>query len=365
MNLTNPINATIANAQGLGTIIDNDLPASPTFAIRTEGTISINSNSNFDSNPLDINDDAKIYAGKGFTFNGNLTLPVQRNSNGSPLYNSSGKLLLVDKAVTVANGYQVSNANGNANQYGNLLPPQVIPQQTVVLPVYTDTVSLELSRLIPTGTPTVTFNVQQNPLNNAQDWTTKFPSPGTTSIPKVVRVINGGLNIPSNVTLSNTVIIVDSGDINSLGARSLDGETPSGSHRFNGSGHNFNNVALIANNGNINLASVQSTNLSVLASGSINTNSGARFGGSTLLANGNSNSSITFNGATTTTNSSSSLRVISAGDITYNANSNTKGTFTAGKNFTFNGNSTLIGVIETKGNIIFNGQATIIAPLLS
>ena len=332
----------------MGTIIDNDLLASPTFAIRTEGTISINGNSNFDSNPLDINDDAKIYAGKGFTFNGNLTLPVMRNSNGSPLYNSSGKLLLVDKAVTVANGYQVSNANGNANQYGNLLPPQVIPQQTVVLPVYTDTVSLELSRLIPTGTPTVTFNVQSTPLNNAQDWTTKFPSPGTTSIPKVVRVINGGLNIPNNVTLSNTVIIVDNGDIN-----------------FNGSGHNFNNVALIANNGNINLASVQSTNLSVLASGSINTNSGARFIASTLLANGNSNSSITFNGATTTTNSSSSLRVISAGDITYNANSNTKGTLTAGKNFTFNGNSTLIGSIETKGNIIFNGQATIIAPLLS
>ena len=54
----------------MGTIIDNDLPASPTFAIRTEGTISINGNSNFDSNPLDINDDARIYAGKRFTFNG-------------------------------------------------------------------------------------------------------------------------------------------------------------------------------------------------------------------------------------------------------------------------------------------------------
>ncbi|OUL33998.1 putative Ig domain-containing protein [Nostoc sp. 106C] len=314
----------------------------PNFAIRTEGTISINGSSDFDGVPTDLSDDALIYAAKGFTINGNPTLPVQRDAQGNPIRDASGKLILVDKAVAVAAGYTVTN--GPSNQYAGLNPPTVVPQQTVTVPAYADIKQLELAKRIPNGTPTVTFNISQNPINNANDWSKKFPPPGTASNPTVVRVTGGGLNIPANVTLNNYVITVEQGDIN-----------------FNGNGHNFNNVVLVANNGNINLSNVQARDLSVFASGSINMNGGARFAGSSLLANGSNNGNITFNGATSSTNTNDNLKVISQGDITYNGASNTRGLFLSVKNFTFNGSSTLYGSISAKGNIIFNGKATVIA----
>ncbi|WP_390847153.1 beta strand repeat-containing protein [Anabaena cylindrica] len=338
INLSNATNATIADAIGVGTILNNDLPLA--FAIKAEGTVTINNGGDFDGNPLDLSDDALIYAGKGFTINGNPTLPVQRDAQGNPIHDSNGKLVLVDRAVTVAPGYTVTN--GPSNQYANLLPPQVVDKQTINIPVYADIKQLELNRRIPANTPTVTFNVSQNPMNNANDWAAKFPPPGTATNPTVVRVTGGGLNVPSGITISNYVIIVEQGDIN-----------------FNGNGHNFNNVVLVSNNGNINLSNLQAQNLSVFASGSINMNGGARFAGSTLMANNSGN--ITFNGATTTTDAASNLQVISSGDITYNGAANTRGTFQAVKNFNYNSSSTLFGTIEVKGNITFNSAATVIA----
>jgi large repetitive protein len=337
VNLTSATNATITDAQGVGTILNNDLP--PAFAIKAEGTVTINGGGDFDGNPLDLSDDALIYAGKGFTINGNPTLPIQRDAMGNPIRDSNGKLVLVDRAVKVAPGYTVTNG---PNNYANLLPPQVVDKQTINIPVYADVKQLELNRRIPAGTPTVTFNVSQNPMNNANDWAAKFPPPGTASNPTVVRVTGGGLNVPTNITISNYVIIVEQGDIN-----------------FNGNGHNFNNVVLVSNNGNINLSNLQARDLSVFANGSINMNGGARFAGSTLMANGSGN--ITFNGATTTTDTTSNLKVISSGDITYNGAANTRGTFQAVKNFNYNGNSTLFGSIEVKGNITFNSGATVTA----
>ncbi|WP_416212597.1 Calx-beta domain-containing protein [Nostoc sp. ChiQUE01b] len=337
INLTSATNATISDAQGVGTILNNDLP--PAFAIKAEGTVTINGGGDFDGNPLDLSDDALIYAGKGFTINGNPTLPIQRDAQGNPIRDANGKLVLVDRAVAVAEGYTVTNG---PNNYANLLPPQVVDKQTINIPVYADVKQLELNRRIPTGTPTVTFNVSQNPMNNANDWAAKFPPPGTASNPTVVRVTGGGLNVPTNITISNYVIIVEQGDIN-----------------FNGNGHNFNHVVLVSNNGNINLSNLQARDLSVFASGSINMNGGARFAGSTLMANGSGN--ITFNGATTTTDTTSNLKVISSGDITYNGAANTRGTFQAVKNFNYNGNSTLFGSIEVKGNITFNSGATVTA----
>ncbi|MEA5551989.1 PKD domain-containing protein [Anabaena cylindrica UHCC 0172] len=338
INLSNATNATIADATGVGTILNNDLPLA--FAIKAEGTVTINGGGDFDGNPLDVSDDALIYAGKGFTINGNPVLPVQRDAQGNAILNSAGKLILVDRAVTVAPGYTVTN--GPSNQYANLLPPQVVDQQTINIPVYTDVKQLELNRRIPANTPTVTFNVSQNPMNNANDWAAKFPPPGTVTNPTVVQVTGGGLNVPSGITISNYVIIVEQGDIN-----------------FNGNGHNFNNVVLVSNSGNINLSNLQAQDLSVFASGSINMNGGARFAGSTLMANNSGN--IIFNGATTTTDANSNLQVISNGDITYNAAANTRGTFQAVKNFNYNSSSTLFGSIEVKGNITFNSAATVIA----
>ncbi|MCW5319219.1 hypothetical protein GTQ43_38200 [Nostoc sp. KVJ3] len=315
----------------------------PNFAIRTEGTISINGNGDFDGVPTSLSDDALIYAAKGFIMNGNLTLPVQIDAAGNPIRDANGKLVLVDKAVAVASGYTTSIANASSNKYAGLIPPPVVPQQTVIVPAYADIKQIELNRRIPVGTPTVTFNISQNPLNSSSDWLKKFPPPGTTNNPTVVRVTGGGLNIPANVSLNNYIITVEQGDIN-----------------FNGNGHNFNNVVLIANNGNVNLSNLLSRDLSVFASGSINMNGGARFAGSSLLATGSTNGNIIFNGATSSINTTDNLKVFSQGDITYNGVTNTRGLFLSVKNFIFNGNSSLYGSISAKGNIIFNGQATVI-----
>jgi hypothetical protein len=241
LGISNPTTKISANSASAPLSVQTQQNTSQTdtlpFAIRTDGTISINGGGDFDGVPTDLTDDALIYAAKGFTINGNPTLPVQRNAQGNPIRDANGKLILIDRAVTVASGY--TTINGTNNQYANLIPPQVVAQQTITVPAYADIKLVELNRRIPAGTPTVTFNISQNPINNANDWTNKFPPPGTTSNPKVVRVIGGGLNVPANLSLSNYVITVDQGDIN-----------------FNGNGQNFNNVVLIANNGNINLSNV-------------------------------------------------------------------------------------------------------------
>jgi large repetitive protein len=189
----------------------------------------------------------------------------------------------------------------------------------------------------------VVFDISRNPINTATDWNTKFLIGGTTTQPKVVRVTGGGLNIPSNVNLSNLVITVDNGDIN-----------------FNGSGNIANNVILIANNGNINLNTVNATDLRVFASGAVNMNGAAKFNGSyNLIATGTTSGHVTFNGSTNSTTGTDQIRVFAGGNITFNGSSNTRGSFTGAGTFTFNGSSTLYGSIATKGNITFNGSATV------
>jgi hypothetical protein len=311
----------------------------PKFTILAEGTFTVNGNSDFDGDALNPTDDALIYAGTGFSISGNNTLPVRRDANGSIIRDASGNPILVDYAVTVGQGYTLSRATGN--QYAGLIPPPVIPRQTIFVPAYADIRSQELGRRIPNGAPTVTFNSAQNSVNNASDWNRRFPASGTTTQPTVVRVTNGGLTIPNNVTLRNTIIMVDSGNIN-----------------FNGSNHILENVVLVTNNGTVNLSNVQSTNLSVLSSGSITMSGGARFSGSTLLANHSGD--ISFNGATKDLASTNHMKVVSQGDITFNGAADTRGAFLTAGNYTSNGSSSLHGVIGAKGNVQFNGRATVV-----
>ena len=309
------------------------------YTIKAEGTVSFNGSSDLDGNPLDLSDDALVYGGKGFSFNGNTILPVQYGSNGQPIY-SNGKLVLVDKAVSVAAGYLQANVNGNARtQYANLTPPQIVATETVFVPTFAAIKQQELARKIPTGATLVTFNSSQNPMNSAADWGVKFPPGGTAALPKVVTVTGGGLNINGNVNLSNYVIVVNNGDIN-----------------FNGAG-TLNNVTLVTLTGNINLGSVQSSNVSVLAAGTINQNSGAKFSGNSLLANGAGD--ITFNGATTNTATTDNLRVISAGNLTFNGSAVARGSFLSQGNFNANGSTQIYGTIASKQNITFNGNSTI------
>lgn len=207
------------------------------YAIRTEKQIRINNGGDLDGNPVDISDNALIYAAKGFRINGNVTLPIKRDENGNPLRDNLGKLILVDNAVTVAADYDGINAPNN--QYSNLVPPQIVDEQVIDIADAALLKQQRLDSIIAADTETITFNAGQNPLRNSQQWTSKFPSPGTLDNPTVVRVTGGGLSIPNKVDLSNYVITVENGNIN-----------------FNGNQHNFENVVLIAENGNINLSKI-------------------------------------------------------------------------------------------------------------
>jgi RHS repeat-associated protein len=307
------------------------------FAIQAAGTVTFNGNSDLDGNPLFLTDDAFIYAEKGFSLNGNSILPVQRDVAGNPLKNSAGKSLLIDQALVVAAGYLQSNSNGS-NNYTNLNPPQIIAKQGITIPNYADVKQQELTNRIPAGAATVTFNAQLNTINNEAQWQQKFPAGGTATQPKIVRVINGGLNIPTNVNLSNYVIIVDNGDINFKSNSTL------------------NNVVLVATNGSINLRQTQAENISVLASGQINGNSSLSFKGKNLLATGAGD--IVLNGVTTGMETSQNLRLVAQGQIILNGSVSARGNFLSKGTFSANGNSNIYGSVATLQNVIFNGNST-------
>jgi hypothetical protein len=312
--------------------------AIPTYNIRTENILTFNGGGDLDGIPTNLTDDSFIYAGKGFTFNNTPVLPVQRDAAGNPIRNSQNRQILLQDAVVVGQGFTTTNAPNN--QYANLVPPTVVPLQTITVPSYNDTRIQELNAKTPTGAIAVTFNASQNPLNNANEWNQRFPSPGTATNPKLVRVTGGGLNIPNNVNLANYIIKVENGDIN-----------------FNGNRQELTNVILNTINGNINLQSIQGDNLSVLSSGTINMNNQARFAGKSLLANGNGG--MNFDGATSTTTNTDFVKIISQGNVNVNANAATRGSFLTTGAITFNGNTNIFGSVEAKGNITFNGQATV------
>ena len=286
------------------------------FAVRAEGTVTINGNSDFDGDPSDLSDDALIYAGNGFTINGRPALPVQLDEFGQPVLDGNGRPLLVENAVAVSANYSTLNAPNNT--YGNLVPPQIVEEQVVEIQDFDTIKSETLADQIPAGTTPIDFNPYQNPLNNA-DWAQHFPAGGTPEQPTVVKVSGWGLNIPGGVTIENTVIELENGYLN-----------------FNGNGHQLNNVTLVTHNGGMNLGNIQGTDLTILSSQSINMNGGARFGGTSLIATGN-NQSIHFNGATQTTDPDDVLTVISQRDITFNGSTDTRGHFLSVNNFTLNG----------------------------
>jgi hypothetical protein len=318
----------------------------PNFAIRTQGTLRMNGGGDLDGDPLNLQDDALVYAAKGFTFDSNAILPIQYNANGTPMRDASGKILLVPDALSVSPGY--TSSQGPSNKYAGLNPPAVISPQTVDLPLYSDLLNQTLTRRVPNGTAEIIFNAK-TPLKTASDWATKFPAGGTATLPKVVHVINGGLNIPSNAILNNLVIKVDNGSIT-----------------FNGSGQTLNNVVLITNNGNITLKNTNATNLAVFASGSITATVGTQLAGDNLFATGTTKGNITFSGSTKTAAGNAQLQVIAQGNVCFKGASNTRGNFLSAGTITFDNTSTLYGSIAAKGNITFKGKTTVVwAPIHS
>ena len=80
-------------------------PTNLDFSIVAEGEVRVNGSSDFDGDPTDYSDDALIYAGLGFTFNGNLELPVVRDGAGNAITDSDNKEVLLDNAVAVSSDY--------------------------------------------------------------------------------------------------------------------------------------------------------------------------------------------------------------------------------------------------------------------
>jgi RHS repeat-associated protein len=314
--------------------------AIPNFTIMTEQSLRVNGGGDFDGVPSDLTDDALIYAKTGFRFNGATTLPVQRDVNGNPIL-SNGKPLLVENAVSVSAGYTSSIAS--SNPYANLVPPSIIDPLTVVVPDYLDLKQQEYARRVPVGTSSITYNIQQNPISTAAQWAQKFPGGGTIAQPKVVVVQGGALTLPANLSLSNTVIILESGNLTLA---------PSG-------GQTLTNVMLVTNAGSINLNKVSATDVSVFSATSLTMGGAARFSGSTMLANASATSDITFSGATT--NTTDMLKVIAQGNINYSGAADTRGQFLTAGAVTSNGSSTLYGSVKAKGDITFNGSSVVVA----
>jgi RHS repeat-associated protein len=323
---------------GQALAVENAAPDN--FTIRAAGTVEIKGNSDLDGNPLILQDDALIYAGQGFSIKGNTILPVKRDINGNPLRDSKGKLILVDRAVAVSSTYSLSETN--SKDYGNLVPPQVVAKQQIDIPSYSSLEQQYLTSKITTSNPQTTFNVANSNISTTARWQQNFPTGGTITLPRVITVTGGDLNIPTGITLSNCIIIVQNGDID-----------------LQNGNQQFDNVTLVTKNGDILLGNVRSKNLTVLSAGEVSTASNSRFDGNTLLTS--KNGDISFRGATTNLNASQNLQVIAHGEIDYRSDVATRGQFLSTGDFVANGNTNLYGTISSQQSVFLNGNTTITA----
>jgi large repetitive protein len=130
--------------------------------IRSGGTVTISGNVNLDGNTTSRADDTQIYAAKGVTLNGNVTLPVKRDAQGNPLRDQNGKLILIDNEITVAPGATTNSAYSNIKT----------ATQTISIPNYADIKQQDFS--LPVNSTINTFDIKKTPISNSSDWS-KFP----------------------------------------------------------------------------------------------------------------------------------------------------------------------------------------------
>jgi PKD repeat protein len=302
-----------------------------TSGIRSGGTVTISGSANLDGNVNSRTDDTHIYAAKGVNLNGNITLPVKRDANGNPLKDANGKVILETNEITVAPGGSTSSLTG---KYSNITSAA----QTITIPTYADTKQQDFTSKVP-ATGVITYDIGLNPLSSVATWNAKFPPAGTSTNPTVVRIINGSLNLPANINLSNYIIIVENGNIN-----------------FNQGNPVINNVTLIANAGNINLNSVKGTSLSLSASGDINFSGNNQLTGNNII---NSNGNAHFEGNISMTNTSTQVKVVAQGNIEISGNTSLKGQFWTKKDFAASGSTTIVGAITAMNNVEISGNSTI------
>ncbi|MEB3295560.1 MAG: SdrD B-like domain-containing protein [Synechococcales bacterium] len=305
--------------------------------VSAEGIVSLNQTVSFVGDRLNLQDDASLYAGRGVNFNQAPDFSLKLASDGTPLRNTTGRLVTSDNVWAIGADY--STLNRPNNPYTDSLP--VVAPRSVLVPEFSQVRSMVLSQKVSADSIFEPVNSGRSPINSVPDWQQLFSNGTSATTPSLIRVVGGGLNIPDGATLKNAVVIVESGDIN-----------------FNGQSQGLENVVFIAEQGSVNLGSVQAKNLVVLANRSIYMNQTAQFSGQTLLANG-SDSGIVFNGAMTGNGSSDFLTVISQGQLLFNATSDVRGELFSQGDFSFNSNVELLGAIQTKGNLTFNGAGSV------
>lgn len=307
------------------------------YAVKAEGKITLKGIGDFDGEPLDLQDDARIYAGNGFTIEGVQKFPVLRDDAGAAILDDSGREILLDNAVDVGPDYSINDVS-NSNQYSGLVPPNVVSPQTVEVPGYQDLKQSVLDSAIGESSQTVALDAKGTALNSEKKWLDNFPAPGTAENPTVVTVTNGDLKIPNKVDLSNYVIVVEQGDI-----------------QFNGSEHDLENVVLIAESGKMDISHVRAYNSSFLAESSIDVKNGNSFTGESLIAN-NSNQ-IKFTSHNRTIYEEDNLRVIAGGDLEFKTYSSLRGEFLSQQDIKVQGGQhRFYGSMVAKGDIDFNGQ---------
>jgi RHS repeat-associated protein len=312
------------------------------FAIKAGGIVEINNNGDFDGNPLDLSDDARIYAAKGFKVGSNTILPVARLANGNPVRDANGKLVLVDRAIAVAAGYNYLSVPNNTD-YANLTPPQIVAAETIVLPDYNTVKANTLAAVIPANTPTQLLDSRNGNLERLSNWNTYFGVNATGSGNpgmKVIRVTQGDFNIPTNAKLKNAVIIVEKGDID-----------------FLGSGQQFENVILVTEQKDILLGQVNGKNLKILSAREIHTKNNAKFSEKTLITN--QQGDISFRGETV--NNDDNVDLVIRGEIDLRSTNPLRANILSSGDIVSNSNVTIYGTIVSQKSIFFKGNATVFA----
>ena len=312
--------------------------ANVNYAVIAVGQLTVDSISDFDGDPLNPSDDAYIYAADGFDFKSNQDFPILRDSSGKPILDENGKQQLLENAVVVSDTY--SKAKINVNNYRGLIPPQIGERPDLELTDYAELVATELDNRIPEGVKPVIFDANKNKIDTVQDWNNKFPQGGTPEEPTYVKVTGSKLDIPSNLNLSNYVIVVEKGDIS-----------------FKSNSNDLNNVLLQTENGKIDANGLNANNTALLASKNIAIKGQTQFTGDNLIAN--AQGKVEFSSRVTTPGDTDNLSVFAADDLEFRSLSEVNGQLLTADDLIVRSQATFRGLLGAKGDITLNSPVSV------
>jgi PKD repeat protein len=275
---------------------------------------------------------------------------------------------IIDKAESIENlgAIAISQANLDRETISEVQADDSVQYQqkdamSLDVPQHHDLVSDILLRTSSIGyNPTrIDIRSHKKQLKTAAGWN-EFFSPGeSANHPRVIEVERGPLVIPRDVTLKNIVIVVNRGDISfepsadtSLAAENLAAENLAAEDCA------INNATLIAQNGAVDLSTLNAVNIKVFSSKAIQTTRRSHFQGNSLLA---SQQSVVFNG--TTVGTDALLKIVSQQKVRFNASQPTQSQILANAEVELCQGTTLQGSVRTKDNVVFNDRASLYAAL--